>query len=471
MLSAIRASRMLSPGDRVIAGVSGGADSVTLLHILVKLSRILGIRVRAVHVHHGLRGAEADADAESVRGLCETENVPFRLFHGDAAAEAAAGRLSVEEAGRVLRFRCFETASDEWDGEEPGERPVLTALAHNLDDSAETILMQLVRGSGLQGLSGIRPARGRIIRPLVGLTRAEIEEYLKAEGLSWRTDSTNLSDDYTRNRVRHIVMPGLSEGVNSRAAEHIVRAGRLIGAADEYISGKALGELDAFAKRTGDGISVPLNRLSEEPEIVRLYMLRRMLAEQAGAERDLTSRHVEDLNGLLLLPSGKRIDLPYGLTAERRDKELWIGKRRGDPVAGADVPGISSGEAGEGTAAESLSHRFSFREFPYEKGMEIPSERWVKWFDLGLLGGIPEIRTRRTGDYFVLKGGGRKTVKAFMADEKIPAGMRDSIPLAAAGSHAVWIAGYRISEAFKVRPETERVLEIRYREEARCQNT
>ena len=192
---AITENHMLSAGDRCIAAVSGGADSTGLLHVLAGMRAGLGISLRAVHVNHGLRGDEAARDADFVRNECEKLGVPFRLMAVDVPGYQKERRLSTEEAARILRYRALEEAAMDWEQEEAGGGPVKIALAHNREDNAETIVMQLARGSGLRGTGGIAPVRGRVIRPLLDVTRAEIEKYLTANRIRWVTDSTNLDDE------------------------------------------------------------------------------------------------------------------------------------------------------------------------------------------------------------------------------------------------------------------------------------
>lgn len=201
-LLALRQYSLFTQGDRIAVGVSGGADSVALLRFLAQVSGQFGWRLTVCHVHHGLRGTEADRDEQFVRCLAGKLGLPCAVRRIDAAALALENHTSVEEAGRTARYAFFaETAGEEG----------FIATAHTLDDSIETVLMNLVRGTGLHGLCGIPRTRGNIVRPLLDCTRAEVEDYLARLGQSYCTDSTNLSDDYTRNRVRHEIVPRLCE--------------------------------------------------------------------------------------------------------------------------------------------------------------------------------------------------------------------------------------------------------------------
>lgn len=225
----IEAYQMIRPGMRVLAAVSGGADSVCLLAALAAFREQIDFSLYVIHVEHGLRGEESLADARYVEELCRSFSVPFFLESVDAAAEARKRHLSVEEAGRALRYEAFDRVA----GQVGADR---IAVAHNENDQAETVLWNLVRGSGLQGLGGIRPVRGRIIRPLLFLGRPEIEAILLAQGIAWRTDRTNLTCDYTRNRIRLQVLPELTKELNPQAVGHIAEAAHRLQEVQEYIS-------------------------------------------------------------------------------------------------------------------------------------------------------------------------------------------------------------------------------------------
>lgn len=445
VLNYIRQNRMLAMGDGVIVALSGGADSVCLLVVLNELKKILGIRLMAVHIHHGLRGKEADRDSYYAKELSDSLGIPFACVQVDAAACAKSQKISVEEAGRRLRYEILEQKRQEFGGEK-------IAVAHHGDDQAETILYHLFRGSGLKGLGGIRPVRDRIIRPLLCADREEILAYLKEKGIPYCEDSTNQSLDYTRNRLRHQILPEVKEQINSRAVENILHAGEMAAKADVYFEKQA----DAFIKEHGSwqedengkrlACRVKEQALLEEEEILRSYVIRRMIEGIQDSMKDITLVHVESAAALLLGPCGKRVDLPYALTAEKSSGELWIKKKQnGSLVENRERPGLPEPK---------------YTVFLYKKGQEIPKNGYTKWFDYDKIKCTLSIRYRQTGDYITLAGGKRKTVKAFMIDEKIPRQERDRIPLVAEGSHILWIAGYRISEYYKITNDTKTVLQI-----------
>ena len=332
-------------------------------------------------------------------------------------------------------------------GDPPETDAVRVAVAHHGDDQAETILHNLCRGSGLKGLGGMRPVRGRIIRPLIAVGRKEILEWLSANGLSFCQDSTNDTDHYTRNRIRRQLIPMLQEQVNPGAVESILRVGRLAGQADDYLSGQALEWTGRHAREEDGRILIPEKEFEQLPEILRAYVIFQVMARVGGRAKDLTSGHVDQVLGLFGMQAGRSQDLPYGIRAVREYEGVAVGRRE--------------------TAFGQPRTEAVFRYFSYKKGTEIPKNQYTKWFDCGRIKGTPVVRNRQSGDYITLADGRTKTVRRFMIDEKIPREKRDSVLLLADGSHILWIVGYRISEYYKVGPDTVRVMEVRMEAPAR----
>ena len=231
--------RMIAPGDTVVAGVSGGADSVCLFLMLCELAEEIDFHLAVVHVNHKIR-PEAAADAAYVEELCKSRNIPFILEEKDVKEYAREKHLSEEEAGREVRYQAFEEALGKYgscSGEKEGQGRI--AVAHNANDRAETMLFHLFRGTGLTGAGGIRAVRGHIVRPLLCLRREEIEEYLGKKGVFFCIDRTNLEDTYTRNRIRNHILPFAEKEICAGAIDHMCRAGDLFLEADAYIRGQA----------------------------------------------------------------------------------------------------------------------------------------------------------------------------------------------------------------------------------------
>ena len=448
----IREQGMITQGDAVIVALSGGADSVCLLTVLKQLDFAL----RAVHVHHGIRGAEADRDEAFVQALCESLSVPLYVAHCQVPAYAAEHGLSEEEAGRILRYQILEEEAEKWEREFSDGSRVKLALAHHRDDNAETILHHLLRGSGLTGLAGIRPVQGRRVRPLLCVGRDEIREYLTAEHMDWCEDSTNQSADYTRNRIRSQVLPLLKTAVNEQAEEHILQAGQIIGQADAYLRQQAE-EIwqEAVCGREEGLVAIPLTAFARQPEILKTYLIRHMLDQLHPGWKDIGSRHFTAIAELAGKPVGSRLDLPGGLMARTGYETLEIVRKTEREVSVKTESGADGEIHGRQTVPE-----LHMTVFSRQKDQEIPKNQYTKWFDYDKIKGTLSVRTRRAGDYLILPSGGRKTITRYMIDEKIPKETRDQILLLAEGSHVLWVVGYRISEYYKMEEHTENILQV-----------
>ena len=487
----IRKNQLLQSGDRVIVALSGGADSVCLLSVLDEIRQqaaagnpgALTMELRAVHVHHGLRGKEADRDAEYVKTLCEQLQIPLVTVYRQVAEYARERGLSTEEAGRILRYEVFRQEAEHWGG------TVKIAVAHHQDDSAETILHHLMRGSGLKGLSGIRPKQGERIRPLLCVNRNEIREYLNAHGLTWCEDSTNDSMDYTRNRIRCEILPRMTETINARAVENILHAGEIFAQADAYLETQARAVWNQYGSCEGESKTcrmkalVALNGFCVQPEIIRTYLIRHMLDLVMPGWKDITSCHFAQITELAEKQVGSRLDLPGEVCAVRGydSLELEVRKR---PVRGKRerkketedrrelfirLTDITSGETDTAdfsdremmlTALPFLPGALHLSVFLQKKDREIPKNQYTKWFDYDRIKGMLSLRYRRTGDYLMLPGGGSKAITRYMIDEKIPREQRDQIPVLTEGDHVLWVVGYRISEYYKITNATKTILQV-----------
>ena len=451
----MREHEMTAPGDAVIVALSGGADSVCLLTVLKQLATPEFL-LRAVHVHHGIRGAEADRDEAFAQKLCESLSVPLCVAYCHVPAYAAEHGLSEEEAGRILRYQVLEKEAGKWEQELPAGSRVKIALAHHRDDNAETILHHLLRGSGLTGLAGIRPVQGRRIRPLLCVGREEIRAYLEAGHISWCEDSTNQSPDYTRNRIRSQVLPLLKTAVNEQAEEHILQAGQIIGQADAYLRQQAE-EIwqEAVCGREEDLAAIPLTAFARQPEILKTYLIRHMLDQLHPGWKDIGSRHFTAIAELAGKPVGSRLDLPGGLMVRTGYETLEIVRKTEREVSVKTESGADGEIHGRQTVPE-----LHMTVFSRQKDQEIPKNQYTKWFDYDKIKGTLSVRTRRTGDYLILPSGGSKTIARYMIDEKIPKEKREQILLLAEGSHVLWVVGFRISEYYKIEEHTENILQV-----------
>ena len=461
VLKEIRQGRLMQAGESVLAGVSGGADSVCLLSALAELKEELGIRLGAVHVNHGIRGAEADRDEAFVKKLCGELGVSCLVYKKDVPALARERGLSLEEAGRLARRQCFEEALKE-------TKSQVVAVAHNRNDNAETVLFRLFRGSGLIGLSGMKaetllPGGGRLIRPLLSVSRGEIEACLAEKGLSFCRDSTNGDASYSRNRIRMEILPR-AELVNSGAVDHIVQAAAMIGELSEAALVQAEEWIRRFCLREPEDVRIPCGPFMELSEAAGAMVLRVLLEEVSGAFKDLSRIHIRSLLRLAASQSGRRLLLPGGIRAFREGADLVLSGRAGKEADKEEEAEVILQPGEEEKEAELFGARFSYRVFRAFSGQKIPENPYTKWFDYDKINNKLSLRGRRPGDWLCAYGDGRRqTVKAYMINEKIPAADRGRIPLLADGSHILWVAGGRVSEAFKVSGDTERILEVKFK--------
>lgn len=443
--------QMIENGDRIIAGVSGGADSVCLFFMLLKLQKEIGFSFAAVHVNHGLRGAAADADERFVKELCEKYEVPLVISRVDLESIAKKRKQSLEEAGRDVRRETFARVMHEYSGNR-------IALAHHQNDNAETMLWNLARGTGLHGLGGIRPVNGRWIRPILCLDRREIERYLKEEDQAYCTDLTNLDTIYTRNKLRHQVIPILETEVNSAAVRHMNETMEQMCELREFVgqeTGKAFIQcVDADAS----GYRILEKEWQKLPGLLQKEVIYSCLEQLSGSGKDLGRVHVEAVAELFDKQTGRQRDLPGGIRAARGYNEVVLAKNncKTDIVLETKVriPGI--------TVVPEMNLEITARILEKENGkvIQIPQKKYTKWFDYDIIKCL-YIRTRKNGDSIVIdKSGHRQKLKSWFVNEKIPANERAQIPLLADGRQIVWIIGHRMSSAYQVSGQTKRILQI-----------
>ena len=455
----IRENQLLEAGSMVVAGVSGGADSVAMLHILKSIQKEFGFSLEAVHIHHGIRGKEADRDEALVKKICEEWQIPFQSYHYPVPRLSREWKLGEEETGRIVRKQAFAEEKKKLgfsEKREGGMGRFRIALAHNRNDLAETMLHHLARGTGLRGLSGIHPCNGEIIRPVLCLERKEIVYYLEERGIPYITDSSNLSDEYTRNRIRHHILPAMELEINQKTVEHMAETARILASADEYFQKKGKELLKLCRRKEGYFLD---DIFFEEDSIIREYAVMEGFEQLAGKRKDFTSLHVEQVFSLREKEIGRYICFPRHLRAIRQYGGVLLEKTETQEAPEyterffeIPVPGTLRCSFGI----------FETKIFPY-KNQKIEEKKYTKWMDYDKIKGSPCVRTRKQGDYLVVNSaGGRKKLNRVFIDEKIPAGLRDQIPVVAAGSEILWIPGGRMNEQYKITSTTGRVLELHY---------
>ncbi len=437
-------NKLIKSDDLVIVGFSGGADSTALLYILDRLKDMLGISIYACHIHHGIRGFEADEDLNFVESFCKKRNIEYKIYMENIPKFAKEKSLSLEEAGRIKRYADFFDLATTL--EKKRNKNIKIAIAHNKNDNVETIILNLLRGSGLKGLAGISLKRKNIIRPLLDTKRSDIEILLKDKNINYRTDSTNLSDDYTRNIIRHKIINIFTEQINAASIDHIIRGAKFIGEADEFIVAEAKKlEEDLFIYEDNKLVGFKFEKLKNEAKILRTYFIRSFLAQILKKLKDIEFVHIEKIDELIFMDTGKSLNLPYNLKLYKNyNSIIQVNERKVFVDKNLNLSGL-----------------FSLRVFESED-FEIPDLKYTKYIDYDRIIEPLSFRVRQSGDYIYIKNG-KKSVKAFMIDEKIEKNSRDEIPLVCIKNDIIWIVGKRLSEAYKVNKNTKKILEITYK--------
>ena len=438
----IKENDLIKENDNIILGISGGADSVCLLYIINEIRDTFSLNITAIHVNHSIRETAGRDEAFS-KELCEKLGIPFESYTIDCPKIAEEHKLSLEEAGRNERYRLFE----ETGRKSYGEGGFKIAVAHHMDDLAETLLFNLSRGSGINGLASIKVKNGCIIRPLLCLTRKEIEEYLSENGISHIEDETNSDDDYARNRIRHNIIPELNE-IAPGAVKNMGRTASQLGEIEDYLTIKTDELWDKYAEKSEEGILIKEGMIKEHPAIVK-RAIHRALIEVAGRARDISSVQIEAVYDLLLAGTGHKRDLIYNMEAVRDYAGVMISLKT--ELSDEEKEAILS----------NLTFEIKDRDF----SQNIPTDLYTKWFDYDKIRNCPNVRFRQNSDYLTINDRDeKKSLSDYMINEKIPAKKRDSIPLLTDGDHVMWVVGYRISNAYKVSDDTKKLLVATYSE-------
>ncbi len=458
-------NNLLEEGDKVLLGLSGGADSVGLLFALLSLRKEFGLTIEAVHVHHGIRGEEADRDERFCRDLCLVHNVEFGSFHVDVPQIAKESGESLEEAGRRIRYEIFNNVL-----RERGLDKI--AVAHHRNDQAETVLFQMVRGSRLTGLTGIRPKKGNIIRPLLCLDRSEILEYLSTINQDYVTDSTNGENEASRNILRNEVIPRLTE-IQKNAVAHICYTADYLKRVDDFLEKETEKLFSQAVQKEGDRMKVDIKTLSSADSLIQEKVIYNLLCDLSGRKKDITHTHVEKALELKGMQTGAKLDLKYGVIGQKVFESLVFTKKNKFDIDNANCNN-------KDCEAPAL------KVFVYERGLlEGTREFMERSGGLGkkgfrrildrdaLINAYPDFteseivsRCACPADYITaFSDGRRKKVFDLLMEGKVAAEDRGKQQLIAFRDEIFMIKGMRCSENFRVTDNTKSILVIEYTEE------
>lgn len=443
---AIKKHSMCKGGETLLIGLSGGPDSVCLLHMLQSLKEEYGLTLHAVYVNHNLRPDETTAEIRFCTDLCRRLGVNFIVKTVDVKAYAGEKGMNKQEAARELRYKVFDDAAYE-------SKADRIALGHNADDQAETFFMRLLRGTGPSGLSGIPPVRGNIIRPLLEIERDAIDKFLDEERIPFVVDSSNLRSDYFRNKIRRGLMPLLKE-LTPHLTGSLTNTMSILREEERYftiIVTKILMKL--ISRKTAGRIELFLSPMESMEKVMLRRVLRRAIEETKGL-RGIGFVHIEDIitlikegrsGGRLYLPKGIRVIKGYSLLVMTSEAPVRISTYDLQPPAECVIRGAG------------IVIKASFEEGPGDLG----DGRSSVLLDAGTMHSPLRVRPRQAGDFFFPLGfGKRKKLQDFFVDEKIARDDRDSVPVVVSGDDIIWIAGYRGDERFRVTERTEKFLRL-----------
>lgn len=437
----IEKHNLLENGDTVICAVSGGADSVCLLHLMQSLKYDYNLTVYVANVNHLIRGEESDRDSNFVKSICKAADVKCFYKEYDVKEIAKTRKIGEEECGRILRYEFFDEISKELGGAK-------IATAHNLNDNAETVLFRLIRGSSAHGLSGISYKRDNIIRPILDISRSEIEDYLVRNGISWCNDSTNALPVYTRNKLRLKVFPELNSVVNN-AEKRIVSAAKLIGEDDMYLHSLAD---EAFCKCCFENYFL-LNEFNRYKLPIKRRIISNLLS--LWSMKEITADKIEDFIEYTTKESGKKFDINAKLYAEKSYDRIYLRKREKEVTQEFTINGETCFTHKKFSVNVEISSAY-----PQKSGNN------TAVFDADRLLFPLKIRFRQKGDKMKLKGmSGTKKINDIFSDEKIERVKRDFVPLILKDDEIIFLCGLRQSPFYTPGKNTKKYLLINYTED------
>jgi len=464
----LQAERLLSAGDTVVVGVSGGADSMALLHLLLEISRVQGwgLDLHVAHLNHQLRGSESEKDAAFVQAAADSLDLPCISESRDIAQLAQLDSIGVEELGRRERFAFFERVCGQVNSK-------LVAVGHHADDQAETILHRVLRGTGLRGLAGMRPSRPlgpgsdvRVIRPLLRQTRQSLRAYLADSGIAHREDRTNATNEPMRNRLRNQVLPLLESEVNPQVREALTRLGEQAYWLEAYLAETVERTFETLIlSRTDQSLALNAEAVTRKSRIVQAELVRMAYRSFGLGEQDLAFHHLVSALELAADPgSGKQVQLPQGMVVEKRYHQLIFSlpSNESRETIATDVsirvPGVTR------LPVRKLEITCSVIEVPPEEvsGLRRSGEPMAEHFDQQSVRLPLIVRGRRSGDrFFPLGAPGSKKISDFLIDAKIAPLERERIAIVCDQLGPIWIIGHRIDDRVKLTALTRKVLHIR----------
>jgi tRNA(Ile)-lysidine synthase len=444
-LKFIDENNLIKKGDKILVAFSGGADSVFLLFFLLKFKRRLRIEVSAFHLNHNLRGKSADEDEKFCNDFCQKNKIEFHSVSREVKAFAKKKKISLEEAGREIRYAELFKAAKKCKAEK-------IATAHNSSDNVETILLNFVKGTGIRGLAGIPAQRENIIRPILCLSSDEIRKYLKANNISFKVDKSNLDTDYERNFLRNDIIPKLKQRLNPRVEEKISNTAAILKDINSFIE-KKINQLSRNAARfDGKELKLNLKQISKLDISICSIFLKSIV--EKNLKIDLTSDNIRSLVELINSQTGATVQLKEHVVAFK-DRELLIISRYSKKSNQRINKKIKIGQKlkidGKVISIEEIN----------KKNVKFINDKSIEYISGDPVGSNFEIRNWKAGDKFQPIGmKGTKNVSDFLSDEKVSSQSKKKNLILTNSGKIVWVIGLRIDERFKITPKTKKILKL-----------
>lgn len=455
VINVIKKYNLIEKDDKIVVGVSGGPDSMALLYILNEIKEELGFNIYVAHINHGIRKQEADADEEYVKNICSELMIPFYSTKVNMDEYAKKNKLTSEEAGRAIRYDFFNRILDDIGGGK-------IAVAHNKNDQAETLLMRFFRGTGLEGLRGMKYKNANIIRPLLDAGREEIEKYCSDNDISVRIDRTNLEPIYGRNKIRLEVIPYIAQNYNKGIIDTLARTSKLMQMDSEFI-------LEIVEKKykkivveeSQNSIVLDIDNFEKEHYSIKSRIIRQSIEKINGSLKGIEEKHINNILNLMEENvTGKNINISNNIIIKISYGNMIIEKESRLRKTLFRYPL----HIGKPVYIDELNAAIISNVLPISEVDIKYINRFIKYFDYDKIKGVLYIRNRKDGDRFTPLGmHGSKKLKDFFIDEKIPRDERDSIPIIEDNGKIIWIVGHRISEEYKVSNNTSKVLVLEYK--------
>lgn len=452
VLNAIKKYNMIEPGDKIVLGLSGGVDSMALLDVLVRLQDSIGFELCTAHLNHGIRGEYADRDQLFAEKVSKKYGLEFFTKKVNMDDYAKKHKISSEEAGRFLRYEFFnEVIKDHSSGK--------IAVAHNLNDQAETLIMRFIRGTGIDGLRGIEHRVGNIIRPILDIGRPELEDYIADNGIEITQDHTNFESIYTRNKIRLEVIPYIEENFNPNIVNTLQRTAYLSEIDSDFLEKEGEKRYNEVVKKQGkyriilDKEKFNNQDISMKQRILRLCILNINSNLQGVSEAQISNMLELFKQG----DTGKQIDISNEIVGRVNYEDLVVERQIREEI------GKFQYNLKDNVIIDEIGYKFNVEILENIGSLDLKKEMNTMYFDFSKVSGSLKVRNRIDGDKFIPFGmSGQKKIKDYFVDEKIPRELRNQIPLIVDDEKILWVVGYRTSEAYRITKNTKNILKISY---------